>query len=111
MITALDRIVNQLLACIHIDKHDPSLVRITFDQALQIFARHEIIVPPKIFEATFMKVMEERLIGKIQANDVAKFAIAQTMVNTASMLAISKEELLRLKLRDNDTVRNFDRKK
>jgi hypothetical protein len=111
MINTLDRLVNQLLAVIYIDKNDPSVVRIAFDKALQIFANYEIIIPPKTFEATFTKVVEERLVGKIQANDVAKWAIAQAMTNTAVSLAISKEELLRLKLRDNDTVRSFDKKK
>lgn len=110
MIKTYDRLVNQLLSVIHIDKKDPSVLRISFDRALQIFQKFEIIIPQKVYEDTFVKVVNERLVGKIQANDVAKWVIAQTMVNTALMLSISKEELLKLKLR-SEGVTYFDKKK
>jgi len=109
MIKTFDRVVNQLLAVIYIDKTDPSVMRIGFDRALEVLFKYDIVVPPKVFEATFVKLVEERLVGKIQANDVAKWAIAQAMLNTALSLSISKEELLRLRLKDN-TVQRFDKK-
>ena len=108
MINTLDRVINQLLGIIYIDKKDPSIIRISFDQALMILARNEIYVPPKVYEETFKKVIEERLVGKIQANDVAKWAIAQALLNTALTIALTKEDLLKLRLRDND-VTSFEK--
>lgn len=100
MITRLDRIANQLLATISTDRNDPSMIRIQFDRVLQILYNFDIIVPPKIFESTFNKVMEERLVGKIRANDVAKWAISQAMLNTALSLMLSKEEILKINSKD-----------
>lgn len=96
MITKLDRVANQLLGTVSIDRKDPSLIRIQFDRAIQIFYNFDIVVPPKMFENTFMKVMEERLVGKIRANDIAKWAIVQAMLNTALAMMLSKEEILKL---------------
>jgi len=101
--------MNQILSMIHIDKKDNSVIRINFDAVIQLLNRYDIFVPVKHFELTFSKVIEERLVGKIQANDVAKWAIAQALLNTAFLLAISKEELIKLKLKEN-TI-NIDRKK
>jgi len=44
--------------------------------------------------------MEERLVGKIRANDVAKWAISQAMLNTALSLMLSKEEILKINSKD-----------
>lgn len=103
MITRLDRIANQLLSTISIDRKDPSLIRIQFDKVLQILYNFDIVIPPKIFEDTFNKVMEERLVGKIRANDVAKWAISQAMLNTALSLMLSKEEILKLRATDTNS--------
>lgn len=111
MITKLDRLLNQLISTVYIDKNDPSIIRIQFDRALQIFYNADIIVPPKAFENTFKKVVEERLVAKIRANDVAKFAIAQAMMNTAFSLMLSKEELIKLRMQDNSSDITSIRKK
>lgn len=110
MINKQDKIINQLLTTIYIDKKDPSVLRINFDNALAIFQKYEIWIPTKAYEETLNHVITERLVGKIQANDVAKWAIAQAMLNTALLLSMSKEELLKLKLR-GEGVTYFDKAK
>lgn len=110
MIKTYDRLVNQLLATIYIDKNDNSVIHVSYIDVLKIFEKFDIVVPAKAFENTLNKVFEERLVGKIEATEVSKYAIAQAMLNTALTLAISKEELLRLKLR-GEGVNYIDKKK
>ena len=110
MINVLDRVANQLLAAIYIDKNDASVIRINFDMVLKIFERFDIIVPPKALENTLTKVLEERLVGKLTANNTAKWVISQAILNTALSIAISKEELIKIKLR-GDGIETLQRKK
>ena len=76
-------------------------MKISFFNVLQIFAEHDIILPQKAYESTVQAVLDTRLVGKIRATDGAKYAIAQAMLNTAHTMSISKEDILKYKIRTN----------
>lgn len=100
MIKPFDRLVNQLLGTISIDRADKSVIRVNFDQVLNLLYKFDLFVPPKALENTLNKVIEERMVGKLNASDVTKWVLAQAILNTALSIAVSKEELLKIKLRD-----------
>lgn len=97
----VEKIITQLLGAIYIDSQDPSVMRINFAMVLSVFDRHDIIVPPKILQELLTKVMEERLVGKIQSNETAKWIIAQAIFNVGLQVSVSKEDLLKIRLADN----------
>ena len=96
MIKPFTRLVNKLLAAIYFDKNDATTIRVAFDLCVKILAEHDIFVAPIQYETVLRKVLDAKLVGKIPTNDVAKWAIAETMLNTALAIALSKEELIKL---------------
>lgn len=101
MVKQTSKLINQLIAQIHFDKEDRSTVRISFDTVIKILYDSELIVPQKMYEETLNKVLNEQLVGKAQANEPLKYIIAQAMVNTALLLAVSKDEIIRHKIKTN----------
>jgi hypothetical protein len=101
MVKQQSKLLNQILAHIHFDKEDKTVVRISFDNVIKILADNDVIVPQKIYETTLEKVLEERLVGKAQVADGTKWIIAQAVLNTALLLAVSKYEIIAHKIRTN----------
>lgn len=94
-------LINQLLAHVHFDSADKSIIRISFDNVIKILLENDIIVPPKMYEETLNKVLNEKLVGKVQATDTTKWAVAQAILNTAFLLAVSKDDIIKHKIKTN----------
>jgi hypothetical protein len=101
MIKQNTKLVNQLLPLIHFDSADKSVIRIAFDGVLKVLSENDLIVPQKAYEETLNKVLNERLVGKIQASEPTKYVIAQAMLNTAYLLAVSKDDIIKHKIKTN----------
>jgi hypothetical protein len=101
MIDKGTRIVNQLLAHIHFDSQDPSVLRLSFGNIIVLLADNDIIVPQAMFEETLNKVLTERLVGKVPADLGTKHAVAQAILNTAYLLAVSKEDIIKHRIKTN----------
>jgi hypothetical protein len=101
MVRQTTKLLNQLIAQVHFDKEDKSAVRVAFDNVIKILYEHELIVPQKMYEETLNKVLTEKLVGKAQANEPIRYAIAQAMINTALLLAVSKEEIIKYRIKTN----------
>jgi hypothetical protein len=54
-----------------------------------------------MYEETLTKVLDEKLVGKTAANEPLKYAIAQAILNTALLLAVSKEEIIKYRIKTN----------
>ncbi len=90
-----------MLAHIHYDKLDNSVLKINFQNIIKILYDNEIIVPVQIFEDSLQKVLDERLVGKATASEQTKYAIAQAILNTAFLLAVPKDQIIKHKIRTN----------
>ena len=101
MVKQNTKLINQLLAQIHFDKQDRTVIRVAFDAVVKILAENDVIVPQKIYEDTLEKVLSEKIVGKVQVTEYTKYAIAQAMLNTAYLLAVSKEEIIKYKIKTN----------
>lgn len=94
-------LINQLLAQVHFDSKDKSVVRISFDNVIKILIDNDILIPQKAYEETLNKVLSEQLVGKIGANESAKLILANAMLEVALAMAVSKEDLIKHKIRTN----------
>jgi len=101
MIKQHSKLINQIIAHVYFDSNDKSVVRVAFDSVLKILGENDIIVPQKMYEETLNKVLEEKLVGKTAANEPLKYIIAQAILNTAYLLAISKDEIIKYKIKTN----------
>jgi hypothetical protein len=86
---------------VYFDKEDKSVVRVAFDNILKVLGENDIVVPQKMYEETLTKVLDEKLVGKTAANEPLKYAIAQAILNTALLLAVSKEEIIKYRIKTN----------
>ena len=101
MIKQHSKLINQILPFIHFDSNDKSVIRISFDGVLRLFAENDIILPQKMYEETLSKVLDEKLVGKSPVSEPLKYVIAQTVLNTALLLSISKEDIIKYKIKTN----------
>ena len=89
------------MAQIHFDKDDSSVIRISFDNVLKVLGENDIIVPHKMYEETLNTVLSEKLVGRVQITDGTKYVVAQALLNTAFLLAVSKDQIIKHKIKTN----------
>ena len=101
MISKHNRILNALQATVYIDSKDTTTYRISMDNVFKLFAENDIVVPPRQYEETLEKVLNERIAGKVNVTSATSFVIAQAMYNLAQELAISKNDIIKYNLENN----------
>lgn len=93
MIPKAERIINQLLGTVYTDKKDPTVFRISMDNALKILSNNDYVLPNRQYEMQLENLLNKKLVGtEVQAH--TRYSIARGMLALADEMAVSKEDVL-----------------
>tara|TARA_R110002074_G_scaffold402324_1_gene607012 strand:+ start:47760 stop:48215 length:456 start_codon:yes stop_codon:yes gene_type:complete len=95
MIDIKNRIVTQLLATIHIDKKDPSVMRVDMNNAVNILSNHGYNLPSKIYETKLEEVLNKKLTGHAKVSAGLKYSIAEMIVVLAEKMHVDEAQIVK----------------
>jgi hypothetical protein len=93
MINDTNRIVTQLLSTIHIDKKDPSVMRVDIDNAVNILSNFGYNLPSQLYEANLEKVLNKKLTGHAKVSPGLKYGIADMIVALANKMHVDEAQI------------------
>lgn len=92
MIPQNERLINQMLTAIYIDKNNPTEYRISFDNVLKILISNNYILPNRQYETVVEDILNKKLVG-MPVHHATKFAIAKILIDVADQMSVTKEDL------------------
>lgn len=100
MINTQRRLLNRLETYVYVDKSDETIIHIDFDNVLHCLLDFGVMVPPRQFEDTVEKILNEKIVGKIDANPTAiKIIIGKIMYDVSERMALSSDAVLKHNLK------------
>lgn len=99
MITSKETLINQLLGTVYPDKDDKTIYHINMDNALRVLINSGLIIPKKQYELTLERMLNQKILGA-PTGSITKLAMAELMLGLALEMAISKEEILKFNMTD-----------
>lgn len=95
MIDQKTRIVNQLLSTIHVDRKDPSVIRIDMNNTASILSKAGYTLPAQQFESNLEELLSKRLIGKVKVAGGLKYSVAEMILALANKMHIDDATILK----------------
>jgi hypothetical protein len=95
MIDQKTRIVNQLLSTIHVDKKDPSVIRLDMNNAASILSKAGYNLPAQQFESNLDELLSKRLIGKAKVTGGIKYSVAEMILALAIKMHIDEATIIK----------------
>lgn len=95
MIDIKNRIVTQLLSTIHIDKKDPSVMRVDINNAVNILSNHGYNLPSNLYEDKLEEILNRKLTGHAKVSDGLKYGIADMIVALADKMHVDEAQIVK----------------
>lgn len=98
MIPKKERIINQLLGCIYIDRNDNTVYKLNFDNVLKTLISNDYILHKSEFETRVEDVLNASLAGKAKVGHPTAYAIAEIIFLLAEVMNVSKDDITRFQM-------------
>lgn len=106
MISQQNRLINQLQGCVYVDSKDNTAFRINMDNVLKIFVQHDFILPHRQYEDKVQEVLDSLVDKKkLILDSSTKFRIATILLNVASQMSLTPEDLKKEKIKLDKKLR------
>jgi hypothetical protein len=90
MISNREKLVNQLLSTVYVDKTDPTVIKVDIHNTFHILTSFGITVPGKAFEAKLEELLNKKLVGA-NITSAVNYAVVELIINLAERMRVSDE--------------------
>ena len=95
MIDIKNRIINQLLSTIYVDKTNPSVIRVAIDNAINILSNFGYNLPSAPYEAKLEEMLNRKLTGNAKVSAGLKYAIAEMVISLADKMHVEEAQIIK----------------